>query len=149
MPSFFAIIGRFLALEFVEEGELRAGNVLYLFAEAPGTIEVSAGGTKAYLFSGMASATRKFPSELWVFPVMLPAIVLGKSPGRAAGLEPDSCNTLDFAAALSATLQATNKTAIRGRFILSSWGTVVGTNAECIFQATLANHARLICAIRK
>ena len=49
MPSFFAIVGRFLALEFVEEGELRAGNVLYLFAEATGTIEVSAGGDEGLL----------------------------------------------------------------------------------------------------
>jgi hypothetical protein len=52
MPSFFAIVGRFLALEFVEEGELRAGNVLYLFAEAAGTIEVSAGGDEGILVLG-------------------------------------------------------------------------------------------------
>jgi hypothetical protein len=49
MPSFLAIVGRFLALEFVEEGELRAGDVLYLFAEAAGTIEVSAGGEEGIL----------------------------------------------------------------------------------------------------
>jgi len=34
MASLFAVIGRFLALKFVEEGELSARDVLHLFPEA-------------------------------------------------------------------------------------------------------------------
>ena len=49
MPALFAVVGRLLALEFVEEGELGAGDVLYLLAEAADVIELSGGGDEEIL----------------------------------------------------------------------------------------------------
>jgi len=37
----FAVLGWLLALKFVEEGELGAGDVLYLFAEAADVVELA------------------------------------------------------------------------------------------------------------
>ena len=97
MPALFAVVGRLLALEFVEEGELGAGDVLYLLSEAADVIELSGGGTKEYLFSGMASATpRKFPSANWSVSLTLSAIDLGMSSCWVADLEADSCGVLGF-----------------------------------------------------
>ena len=59
VPSLFAVVGRLLALEFVEECELGAGDVLYSLAEASDVIELSGGGDEEYLFSGMASESRE------------------------------------------------------------------------------------------
>src|SRR5882672_7709224 len=39
VPALFAVVGWLLALKFVEEGELSAGDVLHLFAEAADAIE--------------------------------------------------------------------------------------------------------------
>src|SRR5579864_3656610 len=44
MPTLFAVLRGFLALKFVKEGELRAGDVLHLFAEAAYAIEIAACG---------------------------------------------------------------------------------------------------------
>lgn len=44
VPAFFAVVGRLLALKFVKECELSAGDVLHLFAEAPDTVEIAACG---------------------------------------------------------------------------------------------------------
>src|SRR4029077_17811805 len=44
VPALFAVGGRLLALEFVKEGELSAGDVLHLFAEAADAIEIAACG---------------------------------------------------------------------------------------------------------
>ena len=41
VPALFAVLGRFLALKLVEEGELSAGDVLHLFAEATDAIEIA------------------------------------------------------------------------------------------------------------
>jgi len=41
VPALFAIVGRLLALKFVKEGELSAGDVLHLFAEATDAIEIA------------------------------------------------------------------------------------------------------------
>ena len=41
VPALFAVLGRFLALKFVEEGELSAGDVLHLFPEAADAIELA------------------------------------------------------------------------------------------------------------
>jgi hypothetical protein len=49
VPTLFAVFGRLLALEFVEEGELVAGNMLYLLAEAADVIELSVGGDEGIL----------------------------------------------------------------------------------------------------
>jgi hypothetical protein len=48
-PPFFAVVGRLLALEFVEEGELGARDVLYLLAEAADVIELCGGGDEGIL----------------------------------------------------------------------------------------------------
>src|SRR5215469_9774357 len=80
VPSLFAVVGRLLALEFVEECELGAGDVLYSLAEASDVIELSGGRDEEYLFSGMAPATpREFPSANWSVPLTLSAIDLGMS----------------------------------------------------------------------
>src|ERR1700751_5248263 len=44
VPALFAVVGRLLALKFVKEGELSAGYVLHLFAEAADAIEIAACG---------------------------------------------------------------------------------------------------------
>jgi len=41
VASLFAVVGWFLALEFVEEGELCAGDVIHLFAKTAGIVELS------------------------------------------------------------------------------------------------------------
>src|SRR5438270_7472107 len=42
VPALFAIVGRLLALKFIEEGKLSAGNVLHLFSEGADAIEIAA-----------------------------------------------------------------------------------------------------------
>src|SRR6266567_7320878 len=44
VPALFAVVGRLLALKFVKEGELSAGYVGHLFAEAADAIEIAACG---------------------------------------------------------------------------------------------------------
>jgi len=44
VPTLFAVFGWLLALEFVEEGELGADDVLHLLAEAADVIELSCCG---------------------------------------------------------------------------------------------------------
>src|SRR5437868_9555919 len=44
VPALFAVVGRLLALKFAKEGELSAGDVLHLFAEAADAIEIAACG---------------------------------------------------------------------------------------------------------
>src|SRR5437870_5334186 len=41
VATLFAVFGRFLALKFVEEGELGAGDVLHLFPEAADAVELA------------------------------------------------------------------------------------------------------------
>src|ERR1700758_5137405 len=41
VPALFAVLGRFLALKLVEEGELCTGDVLYLFPEAAHAVEIA------------------------------------------------------------------------------------------------------------
>jgi hypothetical protein len=41
VPALFAVLGRFLALKLVEEGELSTGDVLHLFPEAADAVEVA------------------------------------------------------------------------------------------------------------
>jgi len=41
VASLFAVVRRFLALKFVEEGELAAGDMLYLFTKAACILELS------------------------------------------------------------------------------------------------------------
>ena len=41
VPTLFAVVGRFLAFKFVEEGELSAGDVLHLFAEAADAVNLA------------------------------------------------------------------------------------------------------------
>jgi hypothetical protein len=41
VATLFAVTGRFLALKFVEEGELGAGDVLHLFPEAADAVELA------------------------------------------------------------------------------------------------------------
>jgi hypothetical protein len=40
VAALFAVLGRFLALKVVEEGELSAGNVLRLFSKATDAVEL-------------------------------------------------------------------------------------------------------------
>lgn len=42
VPALFAVVGRLLAVKFVKEGELSAGDMLHLFAEAADAIEIAA-----------------------------------------------------------------------------------------------------------
>src|SRR6201981_3795556 len=44
VTALFAVVGRLLAFKFVKEGELSAGDVLHLFAEATDAIEIAACG---------------------------------------------------------------------------------------------------------
>jgi len=41
VPALFAVLGPFLALKFVEEGELSAGDVLHLFLETADAVELA------------------------------------------------------------------------------------------------------------
>src|SRR6267142_306262 len=49
VPAFFAIVGRLVPLELVEEGELRAGHMLHLLAEGARVVELSDRGYEAIL----------------------------------------------------------------------------------------------------
>jgi hypothetical protein len=49
VAALFSVIRRLLALKFVEEGELGAGNVLHLFAEAASIFELSGCGDEGIL----------------------------------------------------------------------------------------------------
>ena len=49
MTALFAVGGRLFALKFVEEGKLRAGDMLHLFAEAADIIELAGCGNERIL----------------------------------------------------------------------------------------------------
>jgi len=49
VAALFAVVGRFLALDFVEEGELGAGDVLHLLAEAANVVELAGRGDEGIL----------------------------------------------------------------------------------------------------
>ena len=48
-PPFFAVVGRLLALKFVEESKLSAGDMLRLFAKAADTVELADCGDEGIL----------------------------------------------------------------------------------------------------
>jgi hypothetical protein len=83
--NLFAVLGRFLALKFVEGAKLSAGDVLHLFAEAADAVELADYGDEGILVPGMASARPvRFPSANWSVPLALSATDLGVSSGWAA-----------------------------------------------------------------
>jgi hypothetical protein len=62
VATFFQVLEWFLALKFVEEAQLSAGDVLHLFPEAADSIELADCGDEGILVPGMASARPiKFP----------------------------------------------------------------------------------------
>ncbi len=62
VATLFAVFGRFLALKFVEEGELGAGDMLHLLPEAADTIELAhCGDVGILIFRHGFSETDKIP----------------------------------------------------------------------------------------
>ena len=89
VSAFFAIVGRLTALEFVEERELRTGDVLDLLAEAAHAFEsLPLVGMNEYLSSGMASATpSRLPSANCSVSATLSEIDVGISASCDAPLD--------------------------------------------------------------
>jgi hypothetical protein len=81
------LVRRFLALEFVEEGELSTGDVLHLLPETADAVELAdCGNVGILVFRHGFSETDKipFPSANWSVPLTLSAMDLGMSSGWAA-----------------------------------------------------------------
>ena len=62
VPALFAVVGRIVALKFVEESELSAGDVLHLFAEAADAVEIAdRGDERVLVFRHGFSDAEKIP----------------------------------------------------------------------------------------
>lgn len=86
------IVGRLPALEFVEEGELRTGDMLDLLAEAAHAFELPLVGMNEYLSSGMASGRpSRLPSAYCIVPATLSEIDFGISGSCDASLDAALC----------------------------------------------------------
>jgi hypothetical protein len=98
VPALFAVFGRLLALKFVEEGELSAGGVLHLFAEAADAVELADCEDLGILvFRHGVSDADKIPSSAnWSVPATLSAMDLGMSSGFAVGVDAEICGVADF-----------------------------------------------------